>query len=170
MTKAAAFFLLLTAPLLHARLGETLAECEARYGPVVERQEARLQESDKQAAIFSKEGVTIRAELQNGVVWCISYQMEELTQESAEYFLKVNAPADGWSKPIRIKGDNIYTTSTRNQFATHTPMNPRVRQAGKVVVCNRGYAKANRADYEARLLTIRDKLVEREKNAALKGF
>lgn len=170
MMKAATIFLFATTSFLHARLGETVEQCEARYGPIVERKEARLAESDKQSVIFSKEGVTITAEMQNGVVWCISYQMDELTDETANYFLKVNAPADGWGRAITIKGDSVYTTSTRSQYATYTPMIARVKQAGKVVVCSRGYAKANRSDYEARLLTIRDKLVEREKNAALKGF
>jgi hypothetical protein len=170
MLKAIALFILLGTTLAQARLGETLAECEIRYGPVVEKVPARLAYSDKEALVFSKEGVTIIAETHNGSVWCIIYTMPDLSSDKASVFLEVNAPKEGWGDPIMIKGEEVRTSNARDRLATCQIADPKSKQDGKVMVCSRPFAKANRVDYDARLLSIRDKLQQREAGGQLKGF
>jgi hypothetical protein len=170
MFKAIALSILLGANLAQARLGETLADCETRYGPVVEKVPARLADSDKEAVVFSKEGVTIIAELHNGNVWCITYTMADLSADKATIFLEVNAPKEGWGKPINVKGEEIRTSTARDRFASYLPAELKTKQDGKVTVCSRPFTKANRVDYDARLLSIREKLQKREAGGTLKGF
>jgi hypothetical protein len=170
MLKAIALFFLVGTTVSYARLGETQQECEKRYGPVVERLKSRLPESDKESLVFSKEGVTIIAETHNGTVWSITYSMKDLTQQTADVFLDVNAPKEGWGKPLSIKGEEIRTTPARNQFSAYLPSDAKAKRAGRITICSRAFSKANRVDYDARLLSIREKLKEREASATLKGF
>jgi hypothetical protein len=168
--KFALLFFLASCGFAEARLGETLADCEKRYGPVVQKIPALLTNSDKEAAVFSKEGITIVAETQNDVVWSITYTVSDLPEETATYLLEVNKPEGGWSSPVTVKGEKVFVSESRTQFAIFRPSSTKSKQKGSVQVCSRAFSKANRAAYDEKLLAIRDTLVERAKGGQLKGF
>jgi hypothetical protein len=169
MKKALLLFLVVVGSA-QARLGETLAECEKRYGPIVQRVPAKVAASDSEAAIFTKEGITITAETQKGIVWSITYTQSELASETATYLLDVNKPEGGWSAPIIVSGDNYYSSETRTQFAVYKPFASKLKQKGSLTVCSRAYAKANRAFYDEKLLGVRETLIQRTEGSQLKGF
>ena len=160
--------LLCTTVASQARIGETLAQCETRYGPVVERAAPKLAESDKEACVFSKEGVTITVEYRNGTAWWVSYR---LPQPMVEPVLAAIAPDGGWSPAITISGKQIQiSATTHDQVAVVTFPSKRKEDPATLVVANRAYGKANRADYQAKLSTLPEVIKQRQAAQPLKSF
>jgi hypothetical protein len=100
----------LVAPLCtFARVGETLAQCEARYGKGTEY-------GDAETCIFSKAGISVGVHLYQGKVDQIAYWKEEGTFSTSETeaFLKANCSNKRW-----IKADGgSWTTEDRGIVAS----------------------------------------------------
>ncbi|MBL9117874.1 MAG: hypothetical protein JNJ83_22890 [Verrucomicrobiaceae bacterium] len=161
--------LVLMGTSVQARLGETVAECEARYGPIVEKRPAELVESDKDALVYSKEGVTVTAEYRNGQAWKVTYRMPS---NALETILGAIAPEGGWSSPVMIAGQEVRVSSvTRDQLSV-VSYPSRLRKEDPIVleVSNRSFGKAKRADYDKKLLSIQEILKQRDENRPLKNF
>jgi hypothetical protein len=160
--------LLLTAGMVQARLGETLAECETRYGPVVERTPAKLADSDKEACIFSKEGVTITVEFRNNTAWKLTYR---LAQAMIDPILATIAPPSGWASSVTINGRQMMIASTTHDQVAVVELPVRRRDdPAEIIVASRAYTKANRADYEARLASLPNLIKERQSARPLQNF
>lgn len=160
-------FLLCTS-VAQARIGETFAQCETRYGPVVERTAAKLGDSDKEACIFSKEGVTITVEYRNGTAWWVSYR---LPQPMVDAVLAAIAPDGGWSSSLTINGRQVQVSATtHDQVAVVTYPPKRKDDPATLVVATRAYAKANRADYQAKLSALPEMIKQRHSAQPLKNF
>jgi len=155
--------------MAQARIGENVEQCEKRYGPTVERRAAIQASSDKEACVFSKDGVTIVVEYRNAAAWHVSYR---LPVPMLDAVLAAIAPDGGWSPPIAIDQVDVRIASTaRDQVASviYPPKNRRDDPAN-LVVCTRAYSKANRDDYQAKLAGITSVVKEREAAKPLKGF
>jgi hypothetical protein len=160
--------LLFISHLAQARIGETIEQCETRYGPVVERKPAELADSDKEACVFSKESVTITVEYRSGSAWWISYRMDP---SSLDTILKLIAPEGGWAKPIHVNGQDVRLAAvSRDQLAVVNVPKARSVQPVTLIVCTRAYGKAQWADYEKKLAAVADIVKEREANQPLKTF
>jgi len=155
--------------LAQARIGENVEQCEKRYGPTVERRPAIQATSDKEACVFSKDGVTIVVEYRNGTAWHVSYR---LPVPMLDAVLAAIAPDGGWSAPVTIDQVDVRIASTaRDQVASVTyPAKNRRDDPANLVVCTRAYSKANRDDYQAKLAGISSVVKEREAAKPLKGF
>ncbi len=84
-------------------MGETLAECTARYGPMIEARVPMLNESTGEAAVFSRMGVTILVEFHNSVAWRISFKKPSLHRDEMQALLQANTEGT-WSSPLAIGG------------------------------------------------------------------
>ena len=138
---------------LQARIGETIAECESRYGAVVERRPATISGSDAQACVFSKQGITIVAEFKDGKAWRIAYRMSGMTDESVAALLEKEAGNSQWSAPLKIAGQEIRTSSDHQRVAIFTPAK-RIEDMANMVFASKECAKATHADYEAKLTKV----------------
>lgn len=154
---------------LQARIDETVKECEARYGPVVERGKPTQKESDAEACTFSKNSVTIVAEYRNGKAWKISYNKIGMDISEVDTLLAANAAGGPWSKPVKISGQEVRTSADHKRMAIFTP-GKRPEATFTLVIATREFAAANRSDYEAKLATIPALLQRRGDGKALKDF
>ena len=157
------------ASAVEARIGETLAQCETRYGPVVERKASQMAESDKEACVFSKEGVTVTVEYRNGIAWWVSYRMP---QPALDAILGAIAPEGGWAPSVMIGGQQMTVSAVaRDQVAIVTyPAKSRRDDPLTLVVATRSCGKANREEYQKKLAVIPDLVKEREAAKPLKSF
>jgi len=160
--------LFMVASMAQARLGETLAECESRYGPVVERVAPKLPESDKEACIFSKEGITITVEFRNGNAWRVNYR---LPQQMIDPVLETIAPASGWAPSITINGRRMMIAATTHDQVAMVVMPTRRREdPAEITVASRAFTKANRANYEAQVASLPDVIKQRQQARPLQNF
>lgn len=166
-------FLIITLALIavsaQARVGETLQECELRYGPVVEHRKATMKASDPESIVFSKKGVTIVAEFHQGTVWKISYSKVGMDVSEVETLLAANAADATWSMPLKINGQEIRTTANRDRVAIYTPGN-RIEATFVLSVFTSEFAKINRQEYVAKLKDVPAVLRTRVDNKPLKDF
>lgn len=83
-----------------ARIGETEAQCNARYGPPL----AKVAQGDKQ---YSKNGYTILVWFKNGVVAQIQYTrgfkdvFDWLKEEEVDSLLNSNSGGSSWKRPSK---------------------------------------------------------------------
>ena len=152
-----------------ARIDENLAECETRYGPVVEHRPATQKDSDKEACVFSKNGITIVAEFHQGKVWRISYNKTGMEADEVEILLNANAVDGAWSPPLKISGQEVRTSSDHKRVAIFTP-GKRPEATFTLVIATRACTDANRADYETKLAAIPATLQRRNEGKGLKDF
>ena len=150
-----------------ARLGETLAQCEERYGPVIEKRPAALAASDPEAAVFSKAAVTILVEFHGGVAWHISFRKTLIAPVEVEALLEANAGQGSWSTPLRtgvteqrLSGDKMRIALIEWQ---------RKDQAREVSVLSREFIKSHRAQQLKRAENLTNKSVKQGVNP-LPGF
>lgn len=154
--------------MVQARLGETIAECETRYGPVVERVAPKLPESDKEACIFSKEGITITVEFRNGNAWRVNYRLQ---QAMIEPILATIAPENGWAPAVTINGRQMMIAAvTHDQVAMVVYPVRRKEDPADITVASRAYTKANRANYEAEIAALPDVIKQRQEARPLQNF
>lgn len=152
-----------------ARIGETVEECVARYGPVVERLPAKVKDSDPQACVFSKSGITIIAEFKAGKVWQHTYRMIALDDMATEKLLEAEGLDGGWSGPIKIGGQEFRGSADGKRVAV-TSYGRKTTDVGTLVVAQKSYAEANRAEYKSLLDTVSEEVKRRAANQPLKGL
>jgi len=160
---------LLSCVSAHARIGETLEECVARYGPVVERLPAKVKNSDPEACVFSKSGVTIIAEFKGGKAWRHTYRMIGLDGASTEKLLEAEAVDGAWSAPLTLNGQEFRSSSDGKRVAV-TAYGKKLSDVGVLTVAQKSYAEANRESYEALLTTVSDEVQRRASAQPLKGL
>ena len=152
-----------------ARVGETLTQCIARYGPVVEKQPAKLAVSDKEACVFSRNGITIVAEFKAGIAWRVAYRMVDFDTDTLANLLSANALESGWSKALRLGSQDVRATPNRERIAIFTT-GKRTMDPSTLEVTSADYGKANRKDYETKLATVSDVVKSRIGSDPTKPF
>jgi hypothetical protein len=169
MLRIALLLIAISCSTAFGRLGETVAECETRYGPVVERIAAKVKESDQDACVFSKGGVTIIVEFKAGKAWRSTYRMSGMDMASVKTLLGVEAVEGGWSAPLKLVNQEISYSADHERLAVYTP-GKRLEDVSTLVLVTKAYAKANRADYEAKLALIPDEVKRRQAGKPLQGL
>lgn len=135
-----------TSPAL-ARLGETAEECEARYGPPVEHQRARMPLSDPVAQVFTKNGITIIAEFYQGKVWSITFRRPEINHAEMEAILLANSSERTWSPPIK-SGDTEYRIlDDKSKLVVVLVDKDRKVKVEGLLLVSRDYTRAIRSEY-----------------------
>lgn len=145
---------------VQARVGETIAECEARYGPVVERRPAMVSGSDAEACVFSKVGITIIAEYKNGKVWRLAYRMAGMDAEAIGNLLSSEVGATAWSAPLKLAGQEFRTSEDRQRVAVLT-VGKRPEDPSTFVFASKECAKASRTDYDSKLAMVPEEVKRR---------
>ena len=153
----------------HARVGETLEECIARYGPVVERVPTKVKDSDPEACVFSKSGVTIIAEYKGGKAWRHTYRMIALDEVSTQKLLEAEAVHGGWSAPLKLNGQAFLSSSDGKRVAI-VAYGKKLSDVGILTVASKSYAVANRESYKALLATVSGEVQRRASHQPLKGL
>lgn len=131
-----------------ARLGETVEQCTERYGPLIEKRQALLPQSDPETAVFSKSGVTIIVEFHKGSAWHITFRKPTLQNEEVESLLKANATKGNWSTPLLYAERDYRLSSDRNRIAVFSSADKSITQ---LEIMLREYADQRHANYVARL-------------------
>lgn len=152
-----------------ARLGETLEQCAERYGPQIEKRRALVSQSDADAAVFSKNGVTVIAELQKGTTWLMTFRKAKLSSAEVDALLAANAVAAGWSKPLRY-GDREYRISPDKKRVAVTTFGT-ANEVTQLQVMLREYSEKLQLDVLSRAAQSGvDKTTEGNKANPLPGF
>jgi hypothetical protein len=120
----AASAMTLSSPLVHARIGETPAECISRYGePIEKKSESEL--------IFSKSGMVIMVTFFEGrgdvVAYCkaaqdVLGQPEPLSDKEIEVLIGSNGAAATWKKLPLISLDRQWGTEDGKLIARYATM------------------------------------------------
>ncbi len=100
-----------------ARIGESLAECIDRYGPVIEKRQIELPQSDLGAAVFSKNGLTVIVEFHNDKAWRIIFRKPKLSVSEVEALLAANSTAETWSPPLRYSEREYRLSADKNRIS-----------------------------------------------------
>lgn len=169
MFRIALFILAGCCSTAFGRLGETVAECENRYGPVIERVKALNPESDPDACVFSKGGISIIVEMKAGKAWKVLYRMAGMDNAAAQTLLKVEASESGWSAPLTLVNQEVRTSNDHQRMAILT-QSKRLEDVSTYLFVTKGYAKANRADYETKLAKIPEEIKRRQEGKPLLGL
>ncbi len=136
-----------------ARVGETLPQCIERYGPVIQKLEARLENSDPEACVFSKAGISIIIEYRDSIAWNVLYRSIDLAAAQVTELLKANMPeGGGWSAAYEVAGVQYRLAADRRHVAAYAP--GRRGDIGILEISTREFAKAWREVYGARLETV----------------
>lgn len=141
---------LLCATSVHARLGETLAQCEARYGPVIEKRPASVNASDPDACVFSKSGITVLVEFKKGLAWRVVFRMPGMSAQELETLLKANMPEGGWSSAMKYSEQEFRLSADHRRVAVFTPGKERA-ELTSLEIASRDYGTARHADYQRRI-------------------
>ena len=169
MVRFVLLFLLLASCSAQARIGETLAQCENRYGPAIERRKATQKESDPDSQVFSKSGITIVAEFHKGVVWKIIYSKVGMEPSELETLLAANANESPWTPPLKITGQEVRATANRERIAVYV-IGGRLDTMYTLTITSAEYAKANRSEYLGKLAEVPGLLKQRLEGNKLKDF
>jgi hypothetical protein len=154
---------------LQARIGESQEECIARYGSVVEKRPAKLAESEPDALIFSKGGVTVWIEFQKGKAWRVVFRKSDLTATEVDGLLRANMPVGGWGASMDVNGRFCRRSFDAELLAIVTPpQNPRDPVFLEIV--NREYADANYATYLLKAEGVKSSNPKSSTPASLEGF
>lgn len=169
MFRALLFSAVLFSLPAYARLGETLDECVARYGDVVERKPSRIPGSDPDICLFTKSGITIVAEFKTGKAWKILYRLSGMDDASLQTLLSAEATGDGWSSAIKMGNQEVRLSDDHDRIAIRQ-LTRRPEDVATLTFVTKAFAAANRADYEAKLALIPDEVKRREEARPLKGL
>jgi hypothetical protein len=154
---------------VQARLGETLPQCEERYGKVVEKREARLDKSDVEACVFSKAGISILVEFRAGIAWNIQYRSIDLGTVQVTELLKANMPeGGGWSAAFEVAGSLYRLSTDRRMAAAYRP--GKRGDVGMLEISSRDYAELTYALYEQEINRVVGSQSGRAGAGGLKGF
>ncbi|MBX7211633.1 MAG: hypothetical protein K1X78_25220 [Verrucomicrobiaceae bacterium] len=154
---------------VQARLGETLAQCIERYGPVQEEVAASVTESDAKACIFSKKGVTTLVEFKNGTAWRIVFRLKDMTPGEAESLLKANLPEGGWGAALKFDGQEYRLSANRRRVAVYAPTKAST-EISTLTIASRDYADASYAACSARIAEALKNVKEHIAGKDLKDF
>ncbi len=169
MLRIAILLIVTSCATAFGRLGETIAECESRYGLVVERVSAQVKESDPEACVFSKSGVTLIVEFKAGKAWKSTYRITGLDETGLQKLLEAEGGEGGWSAPLKLVNQEVRYSSDHERVAILTP-GKRLDDISSFVVVTKAYSKANRLDYEAKLAAIPDEVKRRQNARPLQGL
>ena len=172
MTKVSALLIPLffaCGSMVQARVGESINECEARYGKVIERRSATISTSDPDACVFSKAGITIVAEFKNGKAWRIVYRMAHMDEEAVRTFLDVESSGSEWSAPLKLAGQEVRSSADHQRIAILIP-GKRIEDPSTFVFASSDCAKASRKDYQAKLATVAEIVKGRIQAKPMKGL
>jgi hypothetical protein len=96
---------------VHARIGETLAECETRYGAPLEKRPDDGQNGEQ--ARFKKDSVIITVYFgPDGRAWSVSYKTmedfrQEFTEDEIEYLLTISGFSKWSRRQTQNKGSRV---------------------------------------------------------------
>jgi hypothetical protein len=131
-----------------ARIGESIDQCAERYGPPIEKRAATIPQSDPDAVVFSKTGVTIIIEFRQGSAWHITFRKPSLQAMEVEALINANIGSGSWSPALKY-GDREYRLSSdRERLAIASLAGSNITQ---VSVMLRACARQTHAAYLARL-------------------
>jgi hypothetical protein len=105
------FFITLTPWIAHARIGETMEQCNKRYGKPVEIWEDGLRR-------YKKSGVEIRVDLWKGVVHQISYISDSIGLDAARNLMSKNV-SEKWRVFHIAPDNNAVMFKTTKHFAMY---------------------------------------------------
>jgi hypothetical protein len=127
-----------------ARLGETLDECVARYGPMIERRAPKLSSSDPEVMVFSKSSITVTVEFRQGKAWHLTYRKSALTGIEVEAIVIANAGSGLWGSPLKTKDKEYRMSDDKKRLAVINW--DRKGIAGSLVIMSREFAETNQAE------------------------
>ena len=163
------FGLLLGVNSLQARIGESQEECIARYGAVIEKRPAKIPDSDPEATVFSKGGVTVYIEFQKGKAWCVVFRKPALTASEVAGLLRANMPVGGWGASLEVNGRFCRRSFDTELLAVLTPpQGPRDPVFLEIV--SREYADARYASYLLKAESAKSAAPTSSTPATLEGF
>ena len=152
-----------------ARLGETIPQCVERYGPVIEKRAARLQNSDPESCVFSKAGISIIVEYRAGLAWNIRYRTIDLIIAQVTELLKANMPeGGGWSAAYEVAGVQYRLATDRRSVAAYDP--GKRGDLGILEVSSREFNLAWREVYGAKIDAVILAPQQKAGTKELKGF
>lgn len=154
---------------VEARLGETLAQCVARYGAVVDEKEASVKESDPKVSVFSKDGISVLVEFKGGIAWRIVFRKTDMSPVEAESLLKANLPEGGWGPAQKVDGQDFRLSADRRRVAVYSPTKA-ATEITTLTIATREYGVANYTAYSARVSEALANVKERKVGKELKGF
>lgn len=155
---------------VQARLGETITQCKARYGPPVEEKlPATVKESDPDVWKFSKDGITALIEFKGGIAWRIVFRMAVMTATDAEALLKANMADGGWGAGMKINGQEFRLSADRRRIAIYSPAIDK-KIAPTLEITSRDYGAASYAAYSAKVSEAISKVKDRKVGEGFKGF
>lgn len=153
-----------------ARLGETLAQCEERYGPVVEKRRASVKDSDPEACVFSKSGVTAIIEFHQGIAWRLVFRLQGMTAMDVDTLLRANLPDGGWGPALKFTGIDYRLSSDRRRIAVATP-SKNSQSIGTLEIVSRDFSAARYLVYSSKVAeAITKGAQERKTVRELNGF
>ena len=152
-----------------ARLGETIAQCKDRYGPVEEKRPANVKESDPEALVFSKNGITTLIEFKKGVAWRIVFRLIGMSSLEVETLLKANMAEGGWGPALKINGQDFRISLDRSRIAVYSPVVDK-NDVPALEIAAREYATANYAEYSLKTAETIGQVKEQKAGQDLKGF
>ncbi len=153
--------------IARARLGETVEQCMERYGPVIEKRQRVLPQSDAETAVFSKSGVTVIVEFNKGTAWLITFRKPDLQNEEIDALLQANESKGNWSAPLKYGEGEYRLSGDQNRIAVTLTADSKTTQ---VEIMLREYAKQHRANYLARLQKPAAPAGSKPKTNPLPGF
>ncbi len=150
-----------------ARLGETIEQCTERYGPVIEKRQPLLPQSDAETAVYSKSGVTIIVEFHKGAAWHITFRKPNLQSEEIEALLQANATKGNWSAPLMYGERDYRLSGDQKRIAISSLSEKNISQLELML---REYTDQRRANYVARLQKPAPKEGSKPTTNLLPGF
>lgn len=161
--------LLLGVNSLQARIGESQEGCIARYGAVIDKRPAKIPESDPEAMVFSKGGVTVWIEFQKGKAWRVVFRKSDLTATEVDGLLRANMPVGGWGASMEVNGRFCRRSFDTELLAVVTPpQSP--REPVFLEIVSREYANAKYADYLLKAESAKSADPTSSTPASLEGF
>ena len=154
---------------IHARIGETVEECVARYGATVEKRPAKISQSDPEAHLFSKKGVSVWVEFRQGKAWKIGFRKLDMTELEHDALLRANMPAEGWGAALDINGKSCRRSLDGKCVALTTPAR-NSREPSLLEIASRDYAEANFVAYDLRVMEAKSEKKQNGTPAMLEGF
>lgn len=101
-------------PSALARVGETLAQCTQRYGPVRATLPSVVAESDPEAARFEFGTLSVMVHFQNGIAWHVSYAQAYLSDPDKLRLLKASVDSGEWEPRHGELLGNVFLWHHRN--------------------------------------------------------
>ena len=147
------------APVATARLGETIAECEARYGEIRERIKPQSSESDEYAIVFTRavdDGtgrttiIRIVIEYKDGEAWKLNYESDSTLSANFETLLSYNNDGESWGSPFSAFGKKFWIRPDGKAHAVGVVSKSR-KVSSTLTVIDGDFLKVRAADYKERL-------------------